>query len=559
MVTPMLNRLVPCLYFCAVMLASFMSAPSANATMSDVHCSIQWENIKTTRDKAVLNSHLKNCGASKSGREARARLAILSKPDVPPPPPPPPPPSRCDRLSQAAKSGREGDLQTFVSSCPEHLQFGDAQRRLHNLRGLKARQKLDLDLARWGLNFTDLCGLERGDLYKKANAELRLPEIRNSAAKSDSVASLLLGYSQQYDFYKTGESQGAAAQNFLNSANLNNPRGMAEYALFYLTQFTPNVEVADYWIEKSAKLGCGTGLYLKARRSNNGNYSDSKRPAWAPVPSVELTSDFYRSAIAVQHGGSACALAYLLYPNNPEKRVSLLEQATKLGNRCGEMYQFFAAWWGVGQFATDKPGAFRAIKALADAGFEDAHWLTHVLMTYPVYGGSADNLNSVPYLKRAAEIGDPDAMAELGRAFAKGDKSVTVNRQTAVDWCYRADKLGNPNGSVCVGMITRDYKSWIDRAFKKDACAPYNGSVHFLPNFLHNLSREALTNKVSNLKITELLSIKFFLKDVTYAMSLSAGSNSGCSKDAKIWSDIIETLIEPVIDPGAAAARKQGK
>lgn len=130
MVAPMLNRLAPFLCFCAMMLASFMSAPSAKATMSDLHCAIQWEKIKTTRDKAVLNSHLRSCRESKSGGAASARLARLSKPDDPPPPPPP---SRCDRLSQAAKSGREGDLQTFVSSCPAHLQYQTASRRLQKL------------------------------------------------------------------------------------------------------------------------------------------------------------------------------------------------------------------------------------------------------------------------------------------------------------------------------------------------------------------------------------------------------------------------------------------
>lgn len=79
------------LQFAIFVMAGVISlhASTALAATSEAQCAIRWSQMSKTRDKSWLSDFLRkaNCGTSKVAGTARARLTMLSKPDVPPPPP----------------------------------------------------------------------------------------------------------------------------------------------------------------------------------------------------------------------------------------------------------------------------------------------------------------------------------------------------------------------------------------------------------------------------------------------------------------------------------------
>ena len=80
----------------------------------------------------------------------------------------------------------------------------------------------------------------------------------------------------------------------------------------------------------------------------------------------------------------------------------------------------------------------------ADAARAVAHLLSH--------GAARDHAAAVQYLRRAADTGDPDAMAHLGHMHANG-LAVERDNATAWKWFWRAAERGHASGFFGMGYM----------------------------------------------------------------------------------------------------------
>ena len=80
----------------------------------------------------------------------------------------------------------------------------------------------------------------------------------------------------------------------------------------------------------------------------------------------------------------------------------------------------------------------------AEAARAVAHLLTH--------GPEQDLVGALDYLMQAADMGDADAMAHIGHAYANGI-AVTQNNVTAKAWFLKAAEKGHPSGIFGLGVM----------------------------------------------------------------------------------------------------------
>ena len=80
----------------------------------------------------------------------------------------------------------------------------------------------------------------------------------------------------------------------------------------------------------------------------------------------------------------------------------------------------------------------------AEAARAVAHLLTH--------GPEQDLVGALDYLMQAAEMGDADAMAHIGHAYANGI-AVAQNNVTAKNWFMKAAEKGHPSGILGLGIM----------------------------------------------------------------------------------------------------------
>jgi SEL1 protein len=80
----------------------------------------------------------------------------------------------------------------------------------------------------------------------------------------------------------------------------------------------------------------------------------------------------------------------------------------------------------------------------ADAARAVAHLLTH--------GPEQDLVSALDYLMQAADMGDADAMAHIGHAYANGI-AVSQNNATAKAWFLKAAEKGHPSGILGLGVM----------------------------------------------------------------------------------------------------------
>lgn len=80
----------------------------------------------------------------------------------------------------------------------------------------------------------------------------------------------------------------------------------------------------------------------------------------------------------------------------------------------------------------------------AEAARAVAHLLTH--------GPDQDLVSALDYLMQAADMGDADAMAHIGHAYANGI-AVSQNNATAKAWFLKAAEKGHPSGILGLGVM----------------------------------------------------------------------------------------------------------
>lgn len=80
----------------------------------------------------------------------------------------------------------------------------------------------------------------------------------------------------------------------------------------------------------------------------------------------------------------------------------------------------------------------------AEAARAVAHLLTH--------GPDQDLVAALEYLMQAADMGDADAMAHIGHAYANGI-AVVQNNATAKSWFVKAAEKGHPSGLLGLGVM----------------------------------------------------------------------------------------------------------
>ena len=565
----MIFRFAACLFLCAV---GTLSQPARAA--NEVQCAIQWQGgIKLTKNVKDLSEFLKNCSGSKHAADARKRIAdSIPRPSLPSPPPPQF--SRCEMLSQTAfRSNSLSDLVSYTGSCASHKNYAEGLRRVQQKRAEQARsqqvrageaalreqqakaeqvqfqeqqtrKKLDTELTRWGLTFENLCGMDADTLSQKANVQPRLPSINSFATQGDSVALLLLGYTQLNEFYRSGVSREDAMRNLIRAAEAGNPRAMTMVAGELMNRVNPDAEGADGWIERAIEKRCGSGFYWKALRAEPTYFPDAPRPAWAK----ESITALLQTAVDNGHGYSACLLAEKSYPNDFSKGDELYQQATRLGDTCGIINQYVAVWKGKGPCLANKICALNGLKALANSGDALSNRTLYYILINPKFDGKIGNNESFPFLKGSAEKGDDYAMAVLGRSYARGEYGAPIIKQLAINWCVRSYQMGSKYGAACAGMNADDYKIWMDRAYQKKGCELYYTIYSYLQEYFKQIKTiDEIKNRVKNIRQTERLYLMENLQRIKYGLSLYSNSSDVCVSDANNMSAILTTIFEPAL------------
>ena len=67
----------------------------------------------------------------------------------------------------------------------------------------------------------------------------------------------------------------------------------------------------------------------------------------------------------------------------------------------------------------------------------------------------ADDAQAVKYLRKAAELGLPDAMYELGECYANGQHGIAANIQEGLKWIKKAADAGHSKAKRYSGNLKK--------------------------------------------------------------------------------------------------------
>lgn len=139
---------------------------------------------------------------------------------------------------------------------------------------------------------------------------------------------------------------------------------------------------------------------------------------------------------------------------DPGKAFPLYEQAAKLGNA-------EAAYW-VGMMYIAGTGvqgdAYKGLTFLYEAASKNhaQAWKLYLDYLWALYNEAVKTKNYgpvIPYIQKAAELGDAEAQAKLSALYWQGAGNLKEDRQAALYWAQKSAAQGNRNGIDLVNVM----------------------------------------------------------------------------------------------------------
>lgn len=532
-------------------------------------CPSAWQTASRTNSIAGYNRYLRQCSSHSRAREARNRISNLRTAA-----------NRAVRVRQC--NSRHDELTRLASKANGWSSIGDAQfkRRITTWNSECAsitgrtttgkiaqageRATLNVEMQRWGLTYTQMCGLPMEQVLLKAGATANRQRIRNSAASGDSVAQLLNAELILREGKFAQNVRGQARVQY-SRAQARNPRAKVQLAIENLERLEPNVAAADRLLRQSMEANCGDAFYVAAMRVW-GSYNVGDKPG-----EFDRTKDQLLERSNVYGGTRAlCTLATYGKANgefvyNWEQRRSYLSRARALGDPCGR--RIMALYGEPGRIRKSQPArglcannrdCIRRELSQAFAARDYSSWaaLYDFLTLTNLGGGRATYAQANRALGEAADNGDVAAMSWMGELTFFGYYGLTKYESVAFSRCSNAANRGSPRGAACAyfasskpefGTIARDKNPCSLMWMAKNAMPRLSGDIS-------TIQQSTVLTALNAMSAQKRADLKRLLPKVEFALAAAAQSGKSCAKEGQDFSRVVRQFVRPYYFPPRSAS-----